>query len=163
MPELNDKSYTEKVRDFYKAFKQHIPKEGTRASLDEKVISEDRLHLKMTLIAEEFAELVEAVYGEKSSRHIISAFKKAQKDDEYNRDIVEAADATADLRFVLDGFDIETAIPTEKVFHEVFESNMSKLDEEGLPILSDGSSAPLGKILPSPNYFRPNIRKILEQ
>ena len=123
-------SYTELTREFYRAFSQKMPPAGTEASLDESVISEDRLHLKMNLIAEEFVELVEAA---------------------------------ADLRVVLDGFDIEAAIPTEAVVEEVFRSNMSKLDSEGNPIISDGSGiAPLGKILKSDNYFPPNVEAILK-
>lgn len=156
-------SYTDKTREFYRAFSQHMPPAGTKASLDEKVISEERLHLKMNLIGEEFAELVEAVYGPKSAREIRSAFNRAVKLDEYNRDIVEAADATADLRVVIDGFDIEAAIPSEAVFAEVFRSNMSKLDENGQPILSDGSTAPLGKILKSKLYTAPDVEAILDK
>ena len=156
-------SYTELTREFYRAFSQKMPPAGTEASLDESVISEDRLHLKMNLIAEEFVELVEAVYGKRSAREVRHGFRKAVQLDEFNRDVVEAADATADLRVVLDGFDIEAAIPTEAVVEEVFRSNMSKLDSEGNPIISDGSGiAPLGKILKSDNYFPPNVEAILK-
>lgn len=154
-------SYTERTREFYRAFSQHIPQAGTTASLSEKVIPEDRVHLKMALIAEEFSELVEAVYGKKSAQTIRHAFSEAVKQDEYNRDVVEAADATADMRVVLDGFDIEAAIPTEAVMAEVYASNMSKLDSNGKPIISDGSKAPLGKILKSRNYFPPNVERVL--
>lgn len=156
-------SYTELTRNFYRAFSQKMPPSGTEASLDESVISEDRLHLKMNLIAEEFVELVEAVYGKKSAREVRRGFRNAVQLDEFNRDVVEAADATADLRVVLDGFDIEAAIPTEAVVEEVFRSNMSKLDSKGYPIISDGSgNAPLGKILKSDNYFPPNVAAILK-
>lgn len=159
----SDISYTEKTRQFYTTFKQHIPAPGTKASLSEDVIPEDRLHLKMTLIAEEFTELVEAVYGKKAAGIIESAFVKAVKVDDFNRDIVAAADATGDLRFVLDGFDIEAAIPTEEVFEEVFKSNMTKLDENGNPILADGTgSAPLNKIIKSKLYVDPDVARILE-
>lgn len=159
----NNESYTDKTREFYRAFKQYIPPVGTKASLDESVISEDRLHLKVNLIAEEFTELIAAVYGEKAAAEVRSAFKRSVKLDDYTRDIVEAADATTDMRVVLDGFDIEAAIPTEKVFEEVFRSNMSKLDEDGEPILSNGKTAPLGKIMKSDLYTPPNVKAILEQ
>ena len=107
------------TREFYQEiFKQSMPEEETKATFDESVFPEDRVHLKMSLIAEEFAELVEAVYGKKAAAIIESAFDKAVKVDEFNRDIVAAANTTGDLRFVLDGFDIEAAIPTEKVFEK---------------------------------------------
>lgn len=154
-------SYTEMTREFYRAFKQSIPDKNSRPSLAEDTIPEDRLHLKMNLIAEEFSELVEAVYGKEAAEVIRESYKKAVEKDDKNRDIVEAADATADLRVVLDGFDIETNIPTEKVFNEVFRSNMSKLDSDGNPILSDGTTAPLNKIMKSDNYFAPDIKSVL--
>lgn len=154
-------SYTEMTREFYRAFKQYMPNKNSSPSLQEDVIPEDRLHLKMNLIAEEFSELVEAVYGKKSAEIIRKSYKEAVKNDDKTRDIVEAADATSDLRVVLDGFDIEANIPTEKVFDEVFRSNMSKLDKNGNPILSDGTKAPLNKIMKSDNYFPPNVEKVL--
>lgn len=154
-------SYTDRTREFYTAFHQHIPEEGTPPSLLPPTISEDRLTLKMALIAEEFAELVEAVYGDKAAKTIRTAYRTAVGLDDQNRDVVEAADATADLRVVLDGFDIECAIPTEAVLEEVFSSNMSKLDDDGQPILSDGETAPVGKIMKSNNYVPPNVRRVL--
>jgi predicted HAD superfamily Cof-like phosphohydrolase len=45
----------------------------------------------------------------------------------------------------------------EEVFDEIQNSNMSKLDAEGKPIFRED-----GKILKGPNYFPPNIFKILE-
>lgn len=157
-------SYTDMTREFYRIFKQSMPEEGTKATFDESVFPEDRVHLKMSLIAEEFAELVEAVYGKKAAAIIESAFDKAVKVDEFNRDIVAAADATGDLRFVLDGFDIEAAIPTEKVFEEVFNSNLTKLDENGEPILADGTgSAPLNKIIKSKFFEEPDIARVLKE
>ena len=140
-----------------------MPEEGTKATFDESVFPEDRVHLKMSLIAEEFAELVEAVYGKKAAAIIESAFDKAVKVDEFNRDIVAAADATGDLRFVLDGFDIEAAIPTEKVFEEVFNSNLTKLDENGEPILADGPCCSLNKIIKFKLFEDPDIDRVLKE
>ena len=44
----------------------------------------------------------------------------------------------------------------EEVFDEIQRSNMSKLDENGKPIYRKD-----GKVLKGPNYFKPNISKIL--
>lgn len=164
----------EKVREFYEKFQQteFIPDPTkTKPSLNEETISEDRLHLKMNLIIEEATELVEAVYGKKSSDIMIEAWEKAKKEDEHNRDIIEAADATGDLRYVIEGFDIETGIPSEQIFNEIHNSNLSKLDEQGNPIISDGKTPseydgkikPKGKILKSKNFYDPNIKKIIEE
>ena len=44
----------------------------------------------------------------------------------------------------------------EAVFNEIQESNMSKLGENNEPIYRKD-----GKVLKGPNYFKPNIAKIL--
>jgi predicted HAD superfamily Cof-like phosphohydrolase len=45
-----------------------------------------------------------------------------------------------------------------EVFEEIQRSNMSKLGEDGLPILRED-----GKILKGNNYSKPDIKSILEQ
>ena len=45
----------------------------------------------------------------------------------------------------------------EEVFNEIQHSNMSKLGLDGEPIYRED-----GKVLKGPNYFKPNIAKILE-
>lgn len=52
-----------------------------------------------------------------------------------------------------------------QLFEAVHESNMSKLDENGKPIINDGildPSKPIGKILKGKNYFEPRLKEILE-
>ena len=44
----------------------------------------------------------------------------------------------------------------EEVFNEIQNSNMSKLGQDGEPIYRED-----GKVLKGPNYFKPNIEKIL--
>ena len=45
----------------------------------------------------------------------------------------------------------------DEIFDEIQRSNMSKLDNNGNPIFRED-----GKVLKGPNYFRPNIKKILK-
>jgi len=45
----------------------------------------------------------------------------------------------------------------EEVFEEIQKSNMSKLGLDGKPIYRED-----GKVLKGPNYFKPNIKSILE-
>lgn len=163
------RSSNEKVREFYKGFQQEEFISEGPASLSEENISADRLKLKMTLIAEEFAELVEAVYGAKAGEIIEEAWTKALAADDGTRDIVETADALGDLVYVIEGLNIEAGIPAEKIFDEIHLSNMSKLDEEGNPVLSDGVTPakhdgkvkPVGKILKGDDYFDPDLKAIL--
>lgn len=163
-------SHLEDVKEFYKSFKQD-EFIAEKPSLDTANISEERLHLKLALIAEEFIELIEAAYGDKSGAVLKDAWLEAQKLDEGNRDLVEVADALADLDYVEKGLAVEAGIPLDAVFSIVHESNMSKLDENGDPILSDGVTPsaydgkvkPAGKILKGPNFFEatPELEKLL--
>lgn len=59
--------------------------------------------------------------------------------------------------------DIKEVLP--QLFDEVHLSNLSKLDENGKPIINDGildPSKPIGKILKGKNYFEPRLKEILE-
>lgn len=71
--------------------------------------------------------------------------------------LVEAADALADIRYVTDGAALEWGIPLEKCLREVHRSNMSKLGEDGRPLLRAD-----GKILKGPSYTAPQLEEILE-
>lgn len=162
------KSGYESVLEFYKAFQQ---KEfiASRPGLDQQNISDERLSLKMKLIAEEFFELLNAVYGGASAKIMEDAWAIAQMEDEGNRDIIETADACADLRYVIHGLEIESGIPGDKVFNEVQRSNMSKLGPDGKPIISDGVTPseydgqvkPVGKILKPKTFSEPDITGVL--
>jgi predicted HAD superfamily Cof-like phosphohydrolase len=45
----------------------------------------------------------------------------------------------------------------EDVFNEIQASNMSKLGDDGKPVLRED-----GKILKGPQYFRPDLTKFIE-
>ena len=46
----------------------------------------------------------------------------------------------------------------EAIFDEIQRSNMSKLDLNGKPIYRED-----GKVMKGPNYFKPNLKKIIEE
>ena len=75
-----------------------------------------------------------------------------------NRDIVEIADALGDQLYILCGTILKHGLQhkIEEVFDEIHRSNMSKLDEQGKPIFRED-----GKVLKGNNYFKPDIKKIL--
>jgi predicted HAD superfamily Cof-like phosphohydrolase len=77
-----------------------------------------------------------------------------------NGDIVEIADALGDQLYILFGTILKHGLEhkIEEVYDEIHRSNMSKLDENGLPIFRED-----GKILKSNLYFKPDIKKILEK
>jgi len=75
-------------------------------------------------------------------------------------DLVEVADALGDMLYILCGTIIEHGMQhkIEEVFNEIQRSNMSKLGADGNPIYRED-----GKVLKGPNYFKPNIKEILEK
>ena len=88
----------------------------------------------------------------------------AEENNEYleaadNGDLIEVADALGDMLYILCGTIIEHGLQDkiDDVFNEIQRSNMSKLDEDGQPIFRED-----GKVLKGPNYFKPNISKILQ-
>jgi predicted HAD superfamily Cof-like phosphohydrolase len=99
----------------------------------------EKLKLRFDLMAEENEEYLEA----------------AQEDD-----LVEVADALGDMLYILCGTIIEHGMQhkIEEVFEEIQRSNMSKLGADGNPIYRED-----GKVLKGPNYFKPDIKSILEK
>ena len=77
-----------------------------------------------------------------------------------NNDLIEVADALGDMLYILCGTIIEHGLQhkIEAVFDEIQKSNMSKLGVDGNPIYRED-----GKVLKGPNYFKPDIDKILNQ
>lgn len=77
-----------------------------------------------------------------------------------NNDLIEVADALGDMLYILCGTIIEHGLQykIEAVFDEIQKSNMSKLGADGQPIYRED-----GKVLKGPNYFKPDIDKILNQ
>lgn len=151
---------------------------------------------RLRLILEEFLELVEACgfevidledpailngnlppwRGKLGLRHI--------EGSRYN--LVETADALGDLNVVVAGTGVEFGIPMHFVDYEIYTSNLSKLDENGKPIVNhckacgpdpenvylstcdcDDESqwlkpgAPLGKILKPEGFVPTNIPAVL--
>jgi len=125
------KTQLKQVEEFHNAFGQV---NGTEPQL----LEEKTFELRYRLMAEENEEYKEACM---------------------NGDIVQIADALGDQLYILCGTILKHGLQDkiEEIFNEIQNSNMSKLDAEGKPLLRDD-----GKILKGPNYFPPNIFKILE-
>ena len=121
------------VRDFHDAFR--VPVRHTPSA----ELPDNEIELRFNLMKEENEEYLEAAK---------------------NGDIVEIADALGDMLYILCGT-INAHGLQEKmasVFEEIQRSNMSKLDDNGLPIYRED-----GKVMKSSNYFKPDIRSILER
>ena len=120
------------VTKFHEVYK--IPFENNPS----KDISDSSVELRHRLMSEENEE-----------------YLKAAK----NSDLIEIADALGDMLYILCGTIITHGLQDkiEEVFDEIQRSNMSKLDEDGEPIYRED-----GKVMKGPNYFRPDIKSILE-
>ena len=121
------------VKEFNEAFKIKYSK-NQKADLDESTIE-----LRYRLMQEENDEYLEA----------------ARK-----KDLVEIADALGDKLYILCGTILAHGLQDKivEVFDEIQRSNMSKLSADGTPVIREDC-----KILKGPNYFKPNIKSILEK
>ena len=129
---------------------------GLPVQTDGASLERESLDMRMSLIAEEFAELVGAVYGQAARAEIESSYHRAVAADDGARDTVETADALADLVYVIYGMALETGIDLAAVLAEVQRSNMSKLGADGKPVHRED-----GKVLKGPDYFPPNVEAVM--
>ncbi|MGS2763611.1 pyrophosphohydrolase domain-containing protein [Sinomicrobium sp. M5D2P9] len=123
----------EAVAEFHRAFGLGI------ADTPLADIGKAKIGLRFNLMAEENEEYLEAAK---------------------NEDLVEVADALGDMLYILCGTILEHGMQykIEEVFEEIQRSNMSKLGEDGKPIYRED-----GKVMKGPNYFSPDIAKVLEE
>ena len=131
---------------------------GLPVQTDGASLERESLDMRMSLIAEEFSELVGAVYGQAARAEIESSYRRAVAADDGTRDTVETADALADLIYVIYGMALETGIDLAAVLAEVQRSNMSKLGADGKPVYRED-----GKVLKGPDYFPPNVEAVLRR
>jgi|TARA_B110000438_G_scaffold260984_1_gene271372 predicted HAD superfamily Cof-like phosphohydrolase len=73
-----------------------------------------------------------------------------------NKDLLEVADALTDILYVTYGAGHAFGIDLDNCFKEVQNSNMSKLDDNGKPIINKN-----GKVMKGPKYFKPNLKKFV--
>ena len=75
-----------------------------------------------------------------------------------DEDLIEIGDALGDMLYILCGTIIAHGFQDkiESIFDEIQRSNMSKLGADGKPIFRKD-----GKVMKGPNYFKPDLKKIL--
>lgn len=118
----------EKVREFHEVYGHPIADKP-------QFVKGERLGLRLALIEEEWAEILEAIE---------------------NGDLANFAKELADLIYVVNGFALEAGIDLDRVFAEVHRSNMSKLGADGKPIYRED-----GKVLKGPNYSEADVESVL--
>lgn len=118
------------VYEFHKAFGVEINEIPT---LD---VSKRTKELRPKLIEEEYIEYRNALEAE---------------------DLIEMFDALLDLTYVIYGTGISHGLPMLSGMISVQESNMSKLDLDGRPIIRED-----GKILKGPKFFKPDLKSLVD-
>jgi predicted HAD superfamily Cof-like phosphohydrolase len=119
--------YTD-VRDFHIAF-------GQRVSDTPSLPDENERHLRKTLLQEEFNEYITA---------------------EAENDLIEIADALADIIYIACGTAVSYGIPLDKIFEEVHRSNMAKLVDGKVLRREDG------KIQKPAGWTAPDIAGVMK-
>lgn len=125
------KKQIEAVEKFHNAFGQDNGKYP-------RPLTKDEYELRHNLMQEENEEYLEAC------------------DD---NSLVEIADALGDQLYILCGTILRHGMQhiIEDVFDEIQASNMSKLGDDGKPVLRED-----GKILKGPGFFRPDLSKFIK-
>lgn len=128
------------VSEFHRAFGHRLNQNMT----------EKELLLRYTLLAEEWAELKEEIAAALADISETGVVKKKTKE----RMLKEMAD----LQYVLSGMAATFDLPLQVAFVRVHKSNMSKLGEDGKPVLRED-----GKILKGPNYVPADMEDLVEE
>lgn len=129
----------EKLEEFQKAFDSTYSESPT-------LLQEEDYKLRFKLLEEENKEYLEACK---------------------NKDQVEILDAITDQLYIVLGTAVSHGMHEvlEKAFNEVHRSNMSKLNEQGKPIINGvnghDKTKPFGKILKSKNFKEPDLKRFL--
>lgn len=118
----------EKVKTFMTTYGQEVKESASFP--DENIIK-----LRLKLIKEELEELEQALN---------------------DKNLLEVADALTDILYVTYGAGHSFGINLDACFEEVQRSNMSKLDEDGKPILNE-----YGKVMKGPNFSKPNLKQFI--
>ena len=127
---FRDRTNFDKVRLFMEAFGQEV-------KLKPEFPDAETRKMRLDLIEEELEEL---------------------KDACFNKDMVEVADALADLLYVVYGAGHAFGIDLDDSFREVHVSNMSKLGEDGKPIYRED-----GKVMKGPKFKPPALQEVLDK
>lgn len=142
------------VREFHEVFGLPVSYDpATPPSIEQRV-------LRVQMLASELVEFARAsgvqlkVDSTESGDEDVCVLVRATPEPFY--DAVECADALGDIKYLADGGNVVYGFPGDLVTAEIHRSNMSKAGADGKPIFRAD-----GKILKGPNYFKPNIHRVL--
>lgn len=122
---------------------------------------DERVRLRLRLIAEEFFELGDA-FGlggyacwADAKENVYDAIKYFSSNEDPT-DIVAVADALGDIAYVVEGANLEFGIPGKTVLEEIHRANMTKAGPDGKAVFNEH-----GKVVKPPTYTPPDIARVL--
>lgn len=133
------------VMEFHAAFGQETLTTPT-------VPSDAIVRLRGKLVAEEAFEFVLAMFDSVDLRRLHELVIDAVATDPVSVNLIEVADALADIDYVVEGSRLAFGIDGAPIAAEVHRSNMAKLGPDGKPIIR-----PDGKRLKPPGWTPPDI------
>jgi predicted HAD superfamily Cof-like phosphohydrolase len=180
---MTKKTTREQVGEFHTSFRAPIRTELTALTVSERL-------LRGSLLLEETLEFFKAsgLYltikqGEPLLVHHmedVTDILVLEHIEGSIQDPVEMADGLGDINYIIHGTAHCLGINLDAVTSEIHDSNMSKLDYDGQPIINgvtpgyegdhehlhladDGFNPklPIGKVIKGPNYRKPNIAKVI--
>lgn len=157
MAELKD---TAVIREFMEAFGQET------LDVPTKDVPEDVRLLRARLVLEEAFELAEALgvkvslSDDEEPQRVAPKSVRVEIDESQEVDLVETADALADIIVVTKGGALAFGVPIDDILvDEVGPSNMAKMGPDGKPIRRESD----GKVLKPEGWEPPNIRRALRK
>ena len=143
----------EQVTEFHRAMGQPIADKPA-------IPSDERVRLRLRLIAEEFCELLDSCLGKPSAFdheawqywNYMGCFAEYINKAPVHVSLYGATDALADLAYVIEGTNLEFGINGEAVLEEVHAANMAKVpDPNG------------GKVRKPEGWVGPDIERVLAE
>ena len=122
------------------------------------MFSDDGPHIAIVFVGNPFSVIIVGGIPVLNLKLIEEEYKELQ----YafgNRDMVEIADACADLKWVIEGLEHTLKIPQQAVWDEVARSNLAKIDSVTGKVIKRED----GKVLKPDGWTPPDIASILRK
>jgi predicted HAD superfamily Cof-like phosphohydrolase len=129
------------VKEFHEVFGHPVNAKETH----------ELIELRFNLIREEWEETADEL------ANLDLQVRKFATDRAKTLTKVRLTKELADMLYVIYGTAVALGLPLEEAFKETHRSNMSKLGEDGKPILRED-----GKVLKGPNFTQANIQQFFE-
>lgn len=159
---MAQKTSLEQVAEFHKAFNQQDPSSPdlSGTSMEDKQTLRD-INKMMHAMSQQLLELAKKSKGKALIRmHLLMEELAELGDALADENKVGALDALGDIQYVTDGAFLAFGLAEAKdaAIAEIHRANLSKLDENGQPVLNEA-----GRVLKSDQYAPPNLQGVYDE